>query len=43
MAEIWDKEGIILADVFPGRVAEMRKANPWYTGLRPELYHYEYE
>ncbi len=40
MAEIWDKEGIILADVFPGKVAEMRKANPWYTGLRPGLYHY---
>ena len=40
MAEIWDREGILLADVFPGKVAEMRKTNPWYTGLRPELYHY---
>jgi predicted amidohydrolase len=39
-AEIWDKEGIIVADVFPGKVSELRKANPWYTGLRPELYHY---
>jgi len=40
IAEIWDREGIILGDVFPGKVAEMRKKNPWYTGLRPELYHY---
>jgi len=38
--ELWDREGFILGDVFPGKVAEMRKKNPWYTGLRKDLYHY---
>jgi len=39
--EIWDKEGVIVADVYPGRVAKIRSENPWYTGLRPELYYYK--
>ncbi len=38
--EIWDEEGIIIADVFPGRVPEIRKANPWFTGQNPGVYHY---
>ncbi|MFN2128700.1 MAG: carbon-nitrogen hydrolase family protein, partial [Anaerolineales bacterium] len=38
--EIWDEEGIIYADVSPGDVAEIRKKNPWYTGLRPDVYQY---
>jgi len=38
--EIWDKEGIIAADVYPEEVPPLRKKNPWFTGLRPDLYHY---
>lgn len=38
VAEIWDKEGVILGDVYPGQVGLLRKDNPWYVGLRPELY-----
>lgn len=29
---------VISADVHPDRVAGHRRANPWYTGRRPELY-----
>ena len=39
--EIWDREGIIIADVYPDQVELIRKDNPWYTGLRPELYKYQ--
>lgn len=39
--EIWDKEGMILTDVIPGQVEQIRKENPLYTGLRPELYYYQ--
>lgn len=38
--EIWKKEGIIIADVYPGEVSELRKKNPFFTGLRPDVYHY---
>jgi predicted amidohydrolase len=38
LSEIWDQEGIIVADVLPGRVAAMRAKNPWYRGQRPDLY-----
>ncbi len=38
LAEIWDEEGIILADVSPARALDMRAENPWYRGRRPELY-----
>ena len=38
LAEIWYREGLIVSDVNPASVAEARKANPWYTGRRPELY-----
>lgn len=41
IAEIWDKEGIILGDVYPGQVAQLRKDNPWFHGLRPDLYYYK--
>lgn len=41
IAEIWDKEGIILGDVYPGQVGQIRKDNPLYHGLRPELYYYK--
>jgi predicted amidohydrolase len=39
--EIWKKEGTIIADVYPGEIPEMRKRNPWFTGQRPDLYHYD--
>jgi predicted amidohydrolase len=38
LAEIWDREGIILADVEPAGVIEHRASNPWFTGHRPDLY-----
>lgn len=38
LAEIWDHEGIIVADVDPDRALRLRAANPWYRGQRPELY-----
>lgn len=38
LAEIWDKEGIIYADVDPGKVKAAREQNPGYRGQRPELY-----
>jgi (R)-amidase len=38
--EIWDKEGVILADVYPGEVPKIREKNPWFIGLRPDVYHY---
>ena len=40
LTEIWDEEGIILADVSPARALDMRTENPWYRGQRPELYCY---
>ena len=40
LEEIWEKEGVILADVFPGEVPTIRHKNPWFNGLRPEVYHY---
>jgi predicted amidohydrolase len=38
VAEIWDKEGIIYADVDPGTVAAARDENPWFRGQRQDLY-----
>ena len=38
LAEIWNREGVIVADVDPAGVAQARKANAWYTGRRPDLY-----
>ena len=38
LAEVWDREGLIVADVDPDRALRLREANPWYRGQRPELY-----
>lgn len=38
LSEIWDKEGIVYADVEPDAVSEARRKNPWYTGHRGDLY-----
>ncbi len=40
IAEIWNKEGIIIGDVNPGDVSKIREENPWFTGLNPDVYHY---
>ena len=40
MGEIWDKEGLVIADVYPGKVPELRKNNPHFTGHRGDLYYY---
>ena len=39
LSEIWDKEGVIVADVDPAKALDMRSKNPWYKGQRPELYY----
>ncbi len=39
IAEIWDEEGVIIADVAPARALELRLNNPRYRGQRPELYY----
>jgi len=38
LTDIWDKEGIIVADVFPERVPDVRRNNASFVGRRPELY-----
>jgi len=38
LAEVWDTEGIIYADVEPGAVPSARSQNPWYIGRRSDLY-----
>jgi len=38
-AELWDEEGIILADVSPAKALNKRAENPWYRGQRPKLYY----
>jgi predicted amidohydrolase len=40
ITEIWNKEGLIIGDVNPGEVSQIRENNPWFTGSRPDLYHY---
>ena len=41
LSELWDQEGIVLADVSPEKVQDMRSMNPWYQGQRPNLYYCE--
>jgi predicted amidohydrolase len=38
IAEIWDDEGIIYADVDPSGVLDARGRNPWFRGQRRDLY-----
>ncbi len=38
LAEIWDRQGLILADVDPAGVLAARRANPSFTGQRRDLY-----
>jgi predicted amidohydrolase len=39
LAEIWDREGMISAEVSPAKALELRAGNPMYRGQRPELYY----
>ncbi len=38
--EIWDKEGMIISDVYSGQVSSIRDSNPWFKGQRPDVYYY---
>ncbi len=38
LAEIWDREGIILYDVNPDSAPDLREKNPWFKGQRQDLY-----
>jgi len=40
ISELWDKEGIVISDVYPEHVEQLREQNHRYTGLRPEIYYY---
>lgn len=40
LSEIWDKEGVIYADVQPEEAIRLRNQNPWWRGQRGDLYHY---
>lgn len=39
LAELWDQEGVIVADVDPEKALTLRAKNPWYRGCRPDLYY----
>jgi len=39
LREIWDEEGLIVAEVSPEKVPDLRQNNPWYRGQRPDLYY----
>ena len=39
LSELWDKEGIVYANVYPEKALDLRSNNPWYKGQRPELYY----
>lgn len=41
LADIWDQEGVIVADVDPAKAMDMRVENPWYRGQRPDIYYCE--
>ena len=38
LTEIWDREGVIYADIDPEEALKARAENPWYVGRRPDLY-----
>ena len=38
--EIWDKEGMIISNVYPDQVSNIRNENPWFKGQRPDVYYY---
>ena len=38
LSEIWDEEGVIVAEVDPAKGLDLRRENPWYQGRRADLY-----
>jgi (R)-amidase len=40
LCELWDREGVIYADVKPEEVVNIRNGNPWWRGQRGDLYYY---
>jgi predicted amidohydrolase len=38
ITEIWNKEGVLYADIDPAAALLARAGNPWYRGRRPDLY-----
>jgi len=38
LSEIWDKEGVIYAEIYGEAVLRHRESNPWYVGRRNDLY-----
>ena len=38
LAEIWGKEGVVIADVWPAQVPQVRAGNVLFTSQRPALY-----
>jgi predicted amidohydrolase len=38
LAEMWDREGIIIYDVDPEAALALRSENPWFIGQRQDLY-----
>lgn len=41
LADLWDREGVVVADVLPAKALELRAGNPWYRGQRRDLYYGE--
>ena len=41
LSELWDDEGMIVANVAPAEALNMRCKNPWHKGQRPDLYYCE--
>lgn len=38
IADIWDKEGVIIDNVKPAEAIKARQGNPFFMGMRPNLY-----
>jgi predicted amidohydrolase len=38
LAEIWDREGMVVYDVDPDEALTLREKNPWFKGQRQDLY-----
>jgi predicted amidohydrolase len=41
ISELWNDEGIVMADIYPEKVFALRENNYRYKGLRSDLYYYK--
>ncbi len=41
ISELWNDEGIVMADIYPEKAFELREKNYKYKGLRSDLYYYK--